>query len=45
MDDCYDCWSEGENYNSDFIESYHCIHDYLRLEFVLFVFLLYLAVY
>lgn len=38
MDDFYDCWINGGDYKSDFIESYHCIENYMRLEFVSFRF-------
>lgn len=36
MDDCYDCWIKGEDYKCDFVESYHCIHNYMRLELCYF---------
>lgn len=36
MDDCYESWIKGGDYKCDFVESYHCIHNYMRLELCFF---------
>lgn len=36
MDDCYECWIEGGNYECDLVDGYNCIHNYMRLEFCCF---------